>query len=76
VEHPEARRNPHASNLDRLIAGVRATAADLQAEFPEGVDVRPILAARLERIAEQMEALTSRDLLRMSPLAIAKSEVA
>lgn len=72
---PEARRTPHASKLDRLVAGIRSVAADLELDIP-GVDVRPILIARLERIAAEAENLTSRDLLRTSPLAIVKSEVA
>lgn len=75
MEHPEARRNPHASKLDRLVAGIRSVAADLELDIP-GVDVRPILIARLDRLAREVENLTSRDLLRTSPLAIAKSEVA
>lgn len=68
VDPPVERRQVQASTLDRLVAGVRATAQDLAADFPDGIDVRPILVARLERIAEQMEALTSRDLLRVAPL--------
>lgn len=67
---PECRRVPHASKLDRIVAGVLATANDIDADFPEGVDVRPILAERLRRIAAELESLTSRDLLRVAPLHI------
>ena len=64
------RRQVQASKLDRIVAGVLATANDIDADFPEGVDVRPILAERLRRIAGELERLSSRDLLRVAPLHI------
>lgn len=69
---PECRRVPHASKLDRLVAGIRSVAADLDLDLP-GVDVRPILIARLERIAAEAENLSSRDLLRVAPLEITQA---
>lgn len=72
---PECRQAPHASKLDRIVAGIRSVADDLELDLPD-VDIRPILRERLLRIAAEAENLSSRDLLRMSPLAIAHAEVA
>lgn len=66
---PECRRAPQLSKAERTAAGIRSVIEDLYLDLP-GVDVRPILADRLERLAREVENLSSRDLLRTAPLAI------
>lgn len=64
---PECRRSPHVSKAERTAQGIRSVIADLYLDMP-GVDIRPILADRLERLAREVENLSSRDLLRVAPL--------